>query len=240
MPKSNPTLSPSTTNAHSSPTKSNTDDAVNKLTDVALRKKKNADAQAAFRARRANYIATLEETGNVLFFHRFIMLDITLQSPALNQSCCSYRIPAKIHGEKLGLSATRTRIYATSTENVKSFGERSGRLRKQVQRNYHRCHHYSTHVHSQSPYPFQGMDTSTFNTTATIISATGRATIQQPCATARIPVLGNITHVIRRRYRMVQRTKLQTEHPNHLIHACQNIMATTTPCQIRAMAHGRL
>ncbi|KAI0312627.1 hypothetical protein OF83DRAFT_1250170 [Amylostereum chailletii] len=30
--------------------------------DAALRKKKNADAQAAFRARRANYIATLEET----------------------------------------------------------------------------------------------------------------------------------------------------------------------------------
>ncbi|TRM66345.1 hypothetical protein BD626DRAFT_566958 [Schizophyllum amplum] len=30
--------------------------------DVALRKKKNADAQAAFRQRRANYIATLEET----------------------------------------------------------------------------------------------------------------------------------------------------------------------------------
>ena len=31
--------------------------------DAAERKKKNADAQAAFRARRANYIATLEETG---------------------------------------------------------------------------------------------------------------------------------------------------------------------------------
>jgi len=28
------------------------------------RKRKNADAQAAFRARRANYIANLEETGN--------------------------------------------------------------------------------------------------------------------------------------------------------------------------------
>ncbi|KAL0571816.1 hypothetical protein V5O48_010146 [Marasmius crinis-equi] len=32
------------------------------MSDVALRKKKNADAQAAFRARRANYISTLEET----------------------------------------------------------------------------------------------------------------------------------------------------------------------------------
>jgi hypothetical protein len=28
-----------------------------------LRRKKNADAQAAFRSRRANYIANLEETG---------------------------------------------------------------------------------------------------------------------------------------------------------------------------------
>ncbi|KAH8120372.1 hypothetical protein DFH11DRAFT_1722170 [Phellopilus nigrolimitatus] len=32
------------------------------MSEIALRKKKNADAQAAFRARRANYIATLEET----------------------------------------------------------------------------------------------------------------------------------------------------------------------------------
>ena len=39
------------------------DGAVARLSDAALRKKKNADAQAAFRARRANYIATLEETG---------------------------------------------------------------------------------------------------------------------------------------------------------------------------------
>ncbi|KAH7880699.1 hypothetical protein F5879DRAFT_965651 [Lentinula edodes] len=33
-----------------------------RMTDIALRKKKNADAQAAFRARRTNYITTLEET----------------------------------------------------------------------------------------------------------------------------------------------------------------------------------
>ena len=39
-------------------------DNIPRMSDVALRKKKNADAQAAFRARRANYIATLEETGN--------------------------------------------------------------------------------------------------------------------------------------------------------------------------------
>ncbi|KAI0051697.1 hypothetical protein FA95DRAFT_1554225 [Auriscalpium vulgare] len=38
------------------------DDSSSRLSDAQLRKKKNADAQAAFRARRANYIATLEET----------------------------------------------------------------------------------------------------------------------------------------------------------------------------------
>ncbi|PCH33624.1 hypothetical protein WOLCODRAFT_93867 [Wolfiporia cocos MD-104 SS10] len=38
------------------------DDNASHLSEAALRKKKNADAQAAFRARRANYIATLEET----------------------------------------------------------------------------------------------------------------------------------------------------------------------------------
>ena len=39
------------------------DGTASRMSDAALRKKKNADAQAAFRARRANYIATLEETG---------------------------------------------------------------------------------------------------------------------------------------------------------------------------------
>ncbi|KAG2159880.1 uncharacterized protein EDB93DRAFT_1324392 [Suillus bovinus] len=38
------------------------DDPTAPMSDIALRKKKNADAQAAFRQRRANYIATLEET----------------------------------------------------------------------------------------------------------------------------------------------------------------------------------
>ncbi|EJD01975.1 uncharacterized protein FOMMEDRAFT_157117 [Fomitiporia mediterranea MF3/22] len=37
-------------------------DKLDKMSKITLRKKKNADAQAAFRARRANYIATLEET----------------------------------------------------------------------------------------------------------------------------------------------------------------------------------
>ncbi|KXN90008.1 hypothetical protein AN958_05013 [Leucoagaricus sp. SymC.cos] len=55
MPKS-PRSSPSSANPK------NGDDSNPRLSDIALRKKKNADAQAAFRARRANYIATLEET----------------------------------------------------------------------------------------------------------------------------------------------------------------------------------
>ncbi|EJD05704.1 uncharacterized protein FOMMEDRAFT_153037 [Fomitiporia mediterranea MF3/22] len=38
-------------------------DKLDKMSEITLRKKKNADAQAAFRARRANYITTLEETG---------------------------------------------------------------------------------------------------------------------------------------------------------------------------------
>jgi hypothetical protein len=57
MPKS-PRSSPSSVNP-----KNLGDDSNSRLSDIALRKKKNADAQAAFRARRANYIATLEETG---------------------------------------------------------------------------------------------------------------------------------------------------------------------------------
>ncbi|EFI28616.1 hypothetical protein CC1G_13642 [Coprinopsis cinerea okayama7 len=59
MPKSNPSASPRTQHSNA---KSSGDDNAARLSDVALRKKKNADAQAAFRARRANYIATLEET----------------------------------------------------------------------------------------------------------------------------------------------------------------------------------
>ena len=46
-----------------SPPKDKDKDGSAELSDAALRKKKNADAQAAFRARRANYISTLEETG---------------------------------------------------------------------------------------------------------------------------------------------------------------------------------
>ena len=57
MPKS-PRASPSSANQ-----KSPTNDTNSRLSDIALRKKKNADAQAAFRARRTNYINTLEETG---------------------------------------------------------------------------------------------------------------------------------------------------------------------------------
>lgn len=71
MPKS-PRSSPSSANLKSTP-----DDSTSRLSDIALRKKKNADAQAAFRARRANYIATLEETG----LPSFSLQSSTLTSP---------------------------------------------------------------------------------------------------------------------------------------------------------------
>lgn len=50
----------------SSPSQDSTKSPIDEQTranDIALRKKKNAEAQAAFRARRTNYIGTLEETG---------------------------------------------------------------------------------------------------------------------------------------------------------------------------------
>ncbi|EJD07840.1 uncharacterized protein FOMMEDRAFT_150421 [Fomitiporia mediterranea MF3/22] len=43
---------------------------LDKMSEITLRKKKNADAQAAFRACCANYIATLEETGPVMDWSR--------------------------------------------------------------------------------------------------------------------------------------------------------------------------
>lgn len=49
--------------------------------EIAIKKKKNADAQAAFRARRANYIATLEETGKSI-----LLITITLISNETNLS----------------------------------------------------------------------------------------------------------------------------------------------------------
>jgi hypothetical protein len=56
--------------------------------DAAMRKKKNAEAQAAFRARRANYIATLEEAGkshlNILIRPNFPL--ITSMSPSQSRT----------------------------------------------------------------------------------------------------------------------------------------------------------
>lgn len=59
--------------------KASPDDNSSRLSEAALRKKKNADAQAAFRARRANYIATLEETGSTApaFTRREIFIDLS-------------------------------------------------------------------------------------------------------------------------------------------------------------------
>ena len=77
MPKSSRSHSPPHT---SSPKQANgaqkmaaqDEKIMDKVSEIALRKKKNADAQAAFRARRANYIATLEETGSFVSFYVLI------------------------------------------------------------------------------------------------------------------------------------------------------------------------
>jgi hypothetical protein len=91
MPKSNQSCSPPLPHA-----KPASDESTQRLSDVALRKKKNADAQAAFRARRANYIATLEETGRLHSFSPRVSYNLYRrhQSPASNQSYYSCRILA--------------------------------------------------------------------------------------------------------------------------------------------------
>lgn len=64
MPNTRQSLTSTNTSPLPSSSESNS-----RMSDIAVRKKKNADAQAAFRARRANYIATLEETGSILVFN---------------------------------------------------------------------------------------------------------------------------------------------------------------------------
>jgi hypothetical protein len=61
---------------HNGPSDSASPDAM--VSDQSERKKKNADAQAAFRARRANYIATLEETGAPTVLARAIVFPALL------------------------------------------------------------------------------------------------------------------------------------------------------------------
>ncbi|EJD05428.1 uncharacterized protein FOMMEDRAFT_152737 [Fomitiporia mediterranea MF3/22] len=58
-------------------------DKLDKMSEITLRKK-NADAQAAFRARRANYIATLEET----------VTSLEAVVVQLQDSCCEARAEA--------------------------------------------------------------------------------------------------------------------------------------------------
>jgi hypothetical protein len=67
----------------SSYSKASSDDPSYRMSDLALRKKKNADAQAAFRARRANYIATLEETGQKIPLGTSVTKFLPLTVPSL-------------------------------------------------------------------------------------------------------------------------------------------------------------
>lgn len=101
-------------------------DSNSRMSDVAIRKKKNADAQAAFRARRANYIATLEETGWILSVRARLIGAHLLQSLVLSPLFCN----CKIRAERLGrmpLSCDKpTHVYAMNFANEKSFGRPFG------------------------------------------------------------------------------------------------------------------
>lgn len=56
-------------------------------TTALLRKRKNADAQAAFRARRANYIANLEETGEFFVFPSILNFSFRSRRAAFVSLC---------------------------------------------------------------------------------------------------------------------------------------------------------
>ncbi|EJC97518.1 uncharacterized protein FOMMEDRAFT_163014 [Fomitiporia mediterranea MF3/22] len=59
-------------------------DKLDKMSEIALRKKKNTNTQAAFRAHCANYIATLEET----------VTSLEAVVVQLQDSCCKARAEA--------------------------------------------------------------------------------------------------------------------------------------------------
>lgn len=75
MPKSPVSTSPH--NKKSKNTQNNLIDNDQSEPNDAMRKKKNADAQAAFRQRRQNYITTLEETGAIHRLLCVIALELT-------------------------------------------------------------------------------------------------------------------------------------------------------------------
>lgn len=131
MPKSSSVLS------LSSQHKPGSDDSTSnsRMSDVALRKKKNADAQAAFRARRANYIATLEETGSVISKKSPLAFNIKLvpvQSLASSPWFCNYRTRVEKLEMKHRSCDMRMAACGMNFENAKSSGEYCGKLEKQT------------------------------------------------------------------------------------------------------------
>jgi len=79
-----PLLSPTVPSHQSSASQHASTDGTPQVHAASMRRKKNADAQAAFRARRANYIASLEETGTRLSqFVRSISFSIFPAFPAI-------------------------------------------------------------------------------------------------------------------------------------------------------------
>lgn len=87
-----------------------------------LRKKKNADAQAAFRARRQNYISTLEETGIPLVPSPSPVSDHSSQSPVSSLSSSSSKTRAERPAIRTWTCAKRIPDSATRIASERNTG----------------------------------------------------------------------------------------------------------------------
>jgi hypothetical protein len=106
-------------------------DSNSRMSDIAIRKKKNADAQAAFRARRANYIATLEETGWILSVRARFIGPHLLQSLVSSPSFYNCKIPVASLGPMSLSCDKKMHVCAMNSENEKNSGRPFGRLGNQ-------------------------------------------------------------------------------------------------------------
>ncbi|KAL1951954.1 hypothetical protein VTO73DRAFT_1103 [Trametes versicolor] len=96
-------------------TGSDGDGSSSRVSDAALRKKKNADAQAAFRARRANYIATLEETVTNL---ESVVLQLQDSCRALDTQLQESRQEASRYRTELDHKESMIRMYEQQQKKV--------------------------------------------------------------------------------------------------------------------------
>lgn len=133
MPQS---LSPTSTNSKAGSDDNNNNNTTTRMShsEAALRKKKNADAQAAFRARRANYIATLEETGSSTSYisGRHDVHITLLQSPTSRPLSYSSKIHARTPRTMPLSCVQRMPACASLTGRGRGFGGHCGRRRTLV------------------------------------------------------------------------------------------------------------